>query len=45
MNLPTDLRDFRPSEDEDAFIILSPGDAFICICVAMALGWLLASTY
>ena len=41
MNLPHDLKDYRA--DEDPFVILSPGDAFVCLCVAMALGWLLAT--
>ena len=43
MNLPHDLKDYRA--DEDPFVIIAPGDAFCAICVAMALGWLLASTY
>lgn len=34
MNLPTDLRDFRPSEDEDAFVILTPEQ---CVCALCAI--------
>jgi hypothetical protein len=32
MNLPTDLRDFRPSQDEDSFQIISGDSAVMWLC-------------
>ncbi len=37
--LPQDLKDYRADED-DAFVLLSPGDAFVAFVVILAVGWI-----